>query len=161
MPSSFSANRCRSEPTTGAGYGHWWPDETSGGELAVAASSSGTPRLPGLDDVVEVAAGRYGLGEPGEEREVDIGAVLVGRYPVTNGQLGAFVEATGERLAVEVARRGHDPQLAPPPPAGGGRAGRGGSSLAQEGGRGGGRSPPADPARATPTTGFRIAIDPD
>jgi hypothetical protein len=56
--------------------------------LAVAAFSSGTRRLPDLDDVVEVAAGRYRLGEPGEERDVDIGAVLVGRYPVTNAQLG-------------------------------------------------------------------------
>src|ERR687891_2065309 len=98
MPSSFSANRCRSEPTTGAGYGHWWPDETSGGELAVAAFSSGTRRLPDLDDVVEVAAGRYGLGEPGEEREVDVGAVPVGRHPGTKAPLGAFVEGTGQRL---------------------------------------------------------------
>ena len=65
--------------------------------MAVAAFPAEPRRLPDLDDVVEVAAGRYRLGEPGEEREVDLGAVLVGRYPVTNAQLGAFVEATGER----------------------------------------------------------------
>ena len=88
------------KPATGGGYGHWWPDETSGGELAVAAFSSGTPSLPCLDDVVEVAAGRYRLGEPGEEREVDVGAVLVGRYPVT------------ERAAGGV-RRGHRPTASP------------------------------------------------
>jgi formylglycine-generating enzyme required for sulfatase activity len=80
--------------------------------LAVAAFSSGTRRLPDLDDVVEVAAGRYRLGEPGEEREVDAGAVLVGRYPVTNAQLRGFVEATRERVAFDVALRAHDPQLA-------------------------------------------------
>jgi formylglycine-generating enzyme required for sulfatase activity len=231
------------------------PDETSGGELAVAAFSSGTRRLPDLDDVVEVAAGRYRLGEPGEEREVDVGAVLMGRYPVTNAQLGAFVEATGDHVAFDVARRAHDPQLADhpatgltfaeaeafcawaaaelarpvrlptggeweaaarghdarpwpwghtfdrercacvesgvgrtvpvtshpsgaspchaeqlagnvwewvaDPPVEGWRAVRGGSYLDHEWGLRASRSLPADPARATPTTGFRIAIDPD
>jgi formylglycine-generating enzyme required for sulfatase activity len=83
--------------------------------LAVAAFSRRSGRLPELDDVVEVAAGRYRLGEPGEEREVDVGAVLVGRYPVTNAQLGAFVEASGEGGAFDVARRAHDPQLADHP----------------------------------------------
>jgi formylglycine-generating enzyme required for sulfatase activity len=68
--------------------------------------------------VVEVAAGRYPLGEPGEEWEVDVGAVPVGRYPVTNAQLGAFVEATGEGVAVDGARRAHDPQLADHPATG-------------------------------------------
>ena len=223
--------------------------------MAAAAFSSGARRLPELDDVVEVAAGRYRLGEPGEEREVDIAAVLVGRYPVTNAQLGAFVEAAGERVAFDVARRAQDPQLADHPatgltfaeaeafcvwaaaelarpvrlPAGdeweaaarghdarpwpwghtfdpdccacadsgvgrtvpvtshpsgaspsraeqlagnvwewvadspveGWRAVRGGSYLDYGWGLRASRSLPADPARATPTTGFRIAIDPD
>jgi len=223
--------------------------------LAAAAFSSEARRLPELDDVVEVAAGRYRLGEPGEEREVDIAAVLVGRYPVTNAQLGTFVEATGECLAVHVVRRAHDAQLADhpatgltfaeaeafcawaaaelarpvrlptggeweaaarghdarpwpwghtfdpercacvesgvgwtvpvtshpsgaspccaeqlagnvwewvaDPPVEGWRAVRGGSYLDHAWGLRGSRSLPADPARATPTTGFRIAIDPD
>jgi formylglycine-generating enzyme required for sulfatase activity len=223
--------------------------------LAVAASPSGTRRLPDLDDVSEVAAGRYRLGEPDEERDADVGPVLVGRYPVTNAQLRAFVAATGERVAPDVARRAHDPHLADHPatgltfaeaqafcawaaaelarpvrlptgdeweaaargrdarrwpwghtfdpercacvesgagrtvpvtshPAGaspcgaeqlagnvwewvadpaveGWRAVRGGSYLDHEWGLRASRSLAADPARATCTTGFRIAIDPD
>jgi formylglycine-generating enzyme required for sulfatase activity len=86
--------------------------------LAVAAFSSGTGRLPDLDDVAEVAAGRYRLGEPGEERDVDVGAVLVGRYPVTNAQLGAFIDATGARVAADAAGRAHDLQLADHPATG-------------------------------------------
>jgi formylglycine-generating enzyme required for sulfatase activity len=86
--------------------------------LAVAATFSGTQSLPDLDDVVEVAAGRYRLGEPGEEREVDVGPVLVGRYPVTNAHLRAFVEATGGRVAFDVAQRAQDPQLADHPATG-------------------------------------------
>jgi formylglycine-generating enzyme required for sulfatase activity len=223
--------------------------------LAVAASSSGTRRLPALDDLSEVAAGRYRLGEPGEEREVDVGPVLVGRYPVTNAQLAAFVAATGAPIALAAVRRAEDPQLADHPatgltfaeaqafcawaaemlgrrvrlptgdeweaaargrdgrpwpwghtfdpercacvesgagrtvpvtshPAGaspcgaeqlagnvwewvadpaveGWRAVRGGSFLDHEWGVRASRSLAADPARATPTTGFRIAIDPD
>jgi toxoflavin biosynthesis protein ToxD len=223
--------------------------------LAVAAFASGTGRLPGLDDVVEVAAGRYRLGEPGEERRVDVGAVLLGRYPVTNAQLGAFLAATGRRVATDAASRARDPQLADHPatgltfaeaevfcrwaaaelarpvrlptgseweaaarghdarswpwghtfdpdrcacaeagigrtapvtshPAGASACGaeqlagnvwewvadppvedwrtvRGGSYLDHEWGLRASRSLPADPARATPTTGFRIAIDPD
>jgi metal-sulfur cluster biosynthetic enzyme len=86
--------------------------------LAVAATSSGTRRLPGLDDLSEVTAGRYRLGEPGEEREVDVGPVLVGRYPVTNAQLAAFVAATGAPVAPDAARRAEDPQLADHPATG-------------------------------------------
>jgi formylglycine-generating enzyme required for sulfatase activity len=227
----------------------------SGGDLAVAAFSSGTRRLPALDDVVEVAGGRYRLGEPGEERDVDLATVLVGRYPITNAQLRAFVEAIVERLAGDAARRAREPHLADHPATGltfaeaqafcawaaaelarpvrlptgdeweaaarghdarpwpwghtfdpercacvesgagrtmpvtahpsgaspcraqqlagnvwewvadptveGWRAVRGGSYLDHEWGVRASRSLAADPARATPTTGFRIAIDPD
>lgn len=223
--------------------------------MDLVALSSGVRRLPDLADVVEVAAGRYRLGEPGEEREVDVAAVLVGRYPVTNEQLRAFLAATGEPLPVDVARRAGDPQLADHPATGltfasaqafcawaagalarpvrlptgveweaaargfgarwwpwghtfdpercacvesgagrtvpvtshpsgaspcraeqlagnvwewvadpspdGWRAVRGGSYLDHEWGLRASRSLAADPARATPTTGFRIAIDPD
>jgi formylglycine-generating enzyme required for sulfatase activity len=223
--------------------------------LDVAAVASRTRRLPDLDDVVAVAAGRYRLGEPGEERAADVGAVLVGRYPVTNAQLRAFLAATGAPVAADVARRAGDPQLADHPATGltfvgaqafcawaaqaldrpvrlptgdeweaaarghdgrpwpwghafdpercacveslagrtvpvtthpsgaspcgaeqlagnvwewvadpavdGWRAVRGGSYLDHEWGLRASRSLAADPARATPTTGFRIAIDPD
>jgi formylglycine-generating enzyme required for sulfatase activity len=223
--------------------------------LDVVALSSGVRRLPDLDDVVEVAAGRYRLGEPGEEREVDVAAVLVGRYPVTNEQLRRFLTVTCGPLPADVARRARDPQLADHPATGltfalaqsfcawaagalarpvrlptgveweaaargldarrwpwgdtfdpercacvesgagrtvpvtshpsgaspcraehlagnvwewvadpsldGWRAVRGGSYLDHEWGLRASRSLAADPARATPTTGFRIAIDPD
>jgi formylglycine-generating enzyme required for sulfatase activity len=49
---------------------------------------------------------------------VDVGAVLVGRYPVTNAQLGGGVEASGEGVAFDVARRARDPQLAGHPATG-------------------------------------------
>jgi formylglycine-generating enzyme required for sulfatase activity len=45
--------------------------------------------------VVEVPAGRYELGEPGEERAVDLARVLIGRWPVTNAQMRRFLEETG------------------------------------------------------------------
>jgi formylglycine-generating enzyme required for sulfatase activity len=179
----------------------------------------------------------------------------VGRYPVTNAQLKAFIDATGARVAADAAGRAHDPQLADhpatgltfaeaeafcvwataalarpvrlptgseweaaarghdarswpwgrafdpdrcacaeagagrtvpvtshpggaspcgaeqlagnvwewvaDPPVEGWRTVRGGSYLDHEWGLRASRSLPADPARATPTTGFRIAIDPD
>jgi formylglycine-generating enzyme required for sulfatase activity len=86
--------------------------------VAVAGCTSEPRRCPELDDVVEVAAGRYLLGEPGQEREVGLGAVLVGRFPVTNAHLVAFIDATGEPVAFDVARRARDPQLADHPATG-------------------------------------------
>jgi formylglycine-generating enzyme required for sulfatase activity len=48
-----------------------------------------------LDDAARVPAGRYRLGEPGEERIVALGAFALGRFPVTNAHLRAFAAATG------------------------------------------------------------------
>jgi formylglycine-generating enzyme required for sulfatase activity len=45
--------------------------------------------------MVQVPAGRYELGEPGEARVVDVARVLIGRWPVTNAQVRRFLEATG------------------------------------------------------------------
>jgi formylglycine-generating enzyme required for sulfatase activity len=42
---------------------------------------------PALDDLVELPVGRYVLGEPGEEREVELARVLIGRYPVCHAHL--------------------------------------------------------------------------
>jgi formylglycine-generating enzyme required for sulfatase activity len=75
-------------------------------------------RLPDLDDVVEVVAGRYRLGEPGQERDELVAAALIGRYPVTNDQLAAYVAATGHAVAPDVAHRLGDPQLADHPATG-------------------------------------------
>jgi formylglycine-generating enzyme required for sulfatase activity len=197
-----------------------------------------------------VPAATYRLGEPGEEREVALGAVLVGRFPVVNAHFRVFVEHTGRTpgpaLAVrladaqladhpvtavtfadavafcewagarlptgdewEAAARGDDSRpwpwgptfdpdrcacaeagagwtapvrahpagaspcgaeqlagnvwewVADPPDEDGWRTVRGGSYLDHAWGVRASRALPADPARATPTTGFRIARDPD
>ena len=42
---------------------------------------------PALDDLVELPAGRYVLGEPGEEREVELARVLIGRYAVCHAHV--------------------------------------------------------------------------
>ena len=51
--------------------------------------------LPALDALVELPAGRYQLGEPGEERPCDLRSLLIGRWPVVNGHVRRFAEATG------------------------------------------------------------------
>jgi formylglycine-generating enzyme required for sulfatase activity len=66
---------------------------------------------PPLDALVELPAGRYALGEPGEERTVALGRVLVGRWPVTNARLRTFAAATGRPLTAKL----DDPQLADHP----------------------------------------------
>src|SRR5262245_49087962 len=47
-------------------------------------------------DVVEVPAGRYDLGEPGEERAQDLPRVLISRWPVTNAEVRRYLEATAQ-----------------------------------------------------------------
>src|SRR3954463_6686479 len=71
--------------------------------------------IPGLDDLVAVPAGTYLLGEPGEEREVEIAAFAIGRFPVVNAHVRAFVEATGHAASAALAARLADPQLADHP----------------------------------------------
>jgi len=56
-------------------------------------------------ELVELPAGSYGLGPPGRERAVRLGRVRVGRYPVTNAELAAFVAATGHPVDPEVRAR--------------------------------------------------------
>jgi formylglycine-generating enzyme required for sulfatase activity len=58
-----------------------------------------------LDTSVELPAGTYRLGEPGEERSVALARVLIGRWPVTNAQARRFVEATGLGVGAELAAR--------------------------------------------------------
>ena len=207
--------------------------------------------VPPLDALVELPAGRYVIGEPGEARAVALERVLVGRWPVVNAHMRAFAAATGRPLSAKLG----DPQLADHPatdvtladaeafcawasreldrrvrlpradewealargtdarpwpwgevfdeslcacaesgwgwtvtvtahPAGAGPSGaeqlagnvwewvadrtpdgwgivRGGSYLDTGWGLRSSRAQPADPARATPTTGFRIAITPE
>lgn len=51
--------------------------------------------LPALDALVELPAGRYEVGEPGEERVREIGAVLIGRWPVVNARFREFLVEVG------------------------------------------------------------------
>ncbi len=64
-----------------------------------------------LDGLVELPAGRYTLGEPGEEHAAAVERVLIGRWPVVNAQFAAFARATGRPLAP----KHEDPQLADHP----------------------------------------------
>ena len=49
--------------------------------------------------LVELPAGRYELGEPGEERVTELGGVRIGRFPVTNAEVRRFLEAAGHDTA--------------------------------------------------------------
>jgi formylglycine-generating enzyme required for sulfatase activity len=46
---------------------------------------------PALDELVEVPAGRYEVGEPGEERTRELARLLIGRWPVVNADVRAFL----------------------------------------------------------------------
>jgi formylglycine-generating enzyme required for sulfatase activity len=70
--------------------------------------------VPRLDAMVELRAGRYAVGEPGEERAVDLQAVAIGRFPVVNAQLREFAAAASHALAAKL----DDPQLADHPATG-------------------------------------------
>jgi formylglycine-generating enzyme required for sulfatase activity len=67
--------------------------------------------IPPLDALVEVPAGTYRLGEPGEERAVAVGPVMIGRWPIVNAHVRAFVEATGHPVRPALAARLDAPQL--------------------------------------------------
>src|SRR3954466_16397145 len=71
--------------------------------------------IPALDDLVAVPAGTYRLGEPGEEREVEIAAFAIGRFPVVNAPAGAFGGETGPPASAGLSARLADPQLADHP----------------------------------------------
>jgi formylglycine-generating enzyme required for sulfatase activity len=52
--------------------------------------------------LVDVPAGRYALGEPGEERVYELPRVRIGRWPVTNARFREFLLATGRPLPPSV-----------------------------------------------------------
>ena len=98
------------------------------GDMAVLRAT------PALEALVELPAGRYTLGEPGEERSVELARVLIGRYPVVNAHL-AGDERQARRPAARRpprhrrhARRGGgvlrvaEPAPASPPPTSGRRS---------------------------------------
>jgi toxoflavin biosynthesis protein ToxD len=67
--------------------------------------------VPALEEVVEVPAGAYRLGEPGEARVVELPATRIGRWPVVNAHVARFAAATGRPLA----RKWSDPGMADHP----------------------------------------------
>jgi formylglycine-generating enzyme required for sulfatase activity len=81
------------------------------GAVTLASSIPG----PELDTCVELPAGTYPLGEPGEERTVAIERVLIGRWPVVNGHARSFFAASGRRPAAPLAARLQAPELADHP----------------------------------------------
>ena len=64
--------------------------------------------LPALDALVDLPAGRYEVGEPGEERACEIGAVLIGRWPVVNARFRAFLVEAGLPVPATVASEALD-----------------------------------------------------
>ncbi|MBX3515551.1 MAG: SUMF1/EgtB/PvdO family nonheme iron enzyme [Rhodospirillales bacterium] len=65
--------------------------------LGLCLGRVGDPRIPSLRDraaYVEVAAGTYPCGEEGEKAEIEA-PFLLGKYPVTNSQYQAFMDAGG------------------------------------------------------------------
>src|SRR5688500_6818977 len=56
-------------------------------------------RPAGRSEFVEVPGGRYAVGEPGEERVVELPRVLIGRWPVTNAHYRRFLEAAGREVS--------------------------------------------------------------
>ena len=60
--------------------------------------------VPALDDLVELPAGRYVLGEPGEERTVELARVLIGRFPVCNAHMGRADEQLADHPVTGITR---------------------------------------------------------
>ncbi|MGE4178078.1 MAG: formylglycine-generating enzyme family protein [Thermoleophilia bacterium] len=71
-----------------------------------------------LDDAVTVPGGRYALGEPGEEREVEIRPFAIGRHPLTNGGLRELARAAGQPMPAGVRERAEAAVLADHPATG-------------------------------------------
>jgi formylglycine-generating enzyme required for sulfatase activity len=74
-----------------------------------------TREAPRLDATVELPAGRYLVGEPGEERAVRLGRVAIGRFPVANASLREFAEAADHPVSGALAAKLADAQLADHP----------------------------------------------
>ena len=61
-------------------------------------------RDPGARRPGRAARRRYTLGEPGEERTVELARVLIGRYPVCNAHMGKRDEQLADHPATDVTR---------------------------------------------------------
>ena len=77
--------------------------------------SSPASTRPELDATVELAAGTYRLGEPGEERDVALAGVRIGRWPVVNARSRASCEATGRDVSPGAGAQARRPAARRPP----------------------------------------------
>jgi formylglycine-generating enzyme required for sulfatase activity len=77
--------------------------------------SSTASTVPSFDATVELAAGTYRLGDVGAQRDVALGALRIGRWPVVNAAMARFVTDSGHAVAPVLARKLADPQLADHP----------------------------------------------
>src|SRR3954447_8492064 len=125
----------RRPPTTELFLGAGLPGPLPGADpLAVPAPPAPPPRarpspdrsVPPLDALVDgpspplapsvgVPAGVYRVGEPGEERDVALAGVRIGRWPVVCAHVAAFVARTGHPIATPLGARLAAPQLADHP----------------------------------------------
>jgi formylglycine-generating enzyme required for sulfatase activity len=64
---------------------------------------------------VAVPAGAYRLGEPGEERVVELRAVRIGRWPIVNAHVARFVKASGQAVSPTLGAKLRDERLADHP----------------------------------------------
>jgi formylglycine-generating enzyme required for sulfatase activity len=84
-------------------------------DRARCTTNDATREPPSLDAQVELPAGSYVVGEPGEERRVELDSVLLGRWPVVNAHARRFVEETRRAVSAVLAAKLADPQLADHP----------------------------------------------
>jgi formylglycine-generating enzyme required for sulfatase activity len=93
------------------------------GPVPVPATPAAPPRprvpldrtVPDLHALVDVPAGIYRLGEPGEERDVALAGVRIGRWPVACAHVARFVAETAHPASPALAARLAAPQLADHP----------------------------------------------
>ena len=71
--------------------------------------------VPDLHALVDLRAGVYRLGEPGEERDVALPGMRMGRWPVACAHVARFVAETGHPASPALAARLAAPQLADHP----------------------------------------------
>lgn len=71
--------------------------------------------MPAVDDCVELPAATYRLGEGAGVQEVRLGPVLIGRFPVANAQMAAYVDAAGRSVSPALSPRLTSPALADHP----------------------------------------------
>lgn len=95
------------------------PGSVDGGALtSFLASDAAPPQLPDTPRVVpslaahvHLPASEYLLGEPGEERVVEIAAVSIGAFPVTTALVREWVSLTGTEVATGARARFEVPEL--------------------------------------------------